>query len=102
MPSPPPSASSPSPFSRSTSSSSATPAPAPAPLAAVPPESPSANNDGPATTDDSHGRKKAFHVTPFGSGAVGHANVLHLKMDGAIEKIEGATTPTGFNIVPAQ
>ena len=73
--------------------------PAPAPLAAVPPESPSANNDGPATTDDSHGRKKAFHVTPFGSGAVGHANVLHLKMDGAIEKIEGATTPTGFNIV---
>jgi hypothetical protein len=49
--------------------------------------------------DDSKGHKKPVHVTPFGNGPVAHGNILHLKMDGVIEKIEGATTPTGFNVV---
>jgi hypothetical protein len=49
--------------------------------------------------DDTHAHRKPTHVTPFGNGAVGHANVLHLKMDGVIERIEGATTPTGFTVV---
>jgi hypothetical protein len=53
----------------------------------------------PAATDDSRSHRKPVKVTPFGNGAVGHANVLHLKMDGVIEKIEGATTPTGFSVV---
>ena len=64
-------------------------------LAPLPPEEPSTP---PQSEDRSH-HGKALHVTPFGSGAVGHANVLHLKMDGVIEKIEGATTPTGFTVV---
>ena len=64
-------------------------------LAQVPPE----ETPSQPSSDDSHARRKPLHVTPFGSGAVGHANVLHLRMDGMIEKIEGATTPTGFNIV---
>jgi hypothetical protein len=67
-------------------------------LAPVPPEEPSVAPSQQAN-EDSHPRKKALRVTPFGNGAVGHANVLHLKMDGPIEKIEGATTPTGFNVV---
>jgi hypothetical protein len=46
-----------------------------------------------------HGSKKPIHVTPFGTGPIAHANILHLKMDGPIEKIEGATTPTGFTVV---
>jgi hypothetical protein len=71
--------------------------PAPA-LAPAPPEDPSPAPHA-LSTDDTHGHKKPQHVTPFGNGAVGHANVLHLKMDGMIEKIEGATTPTGFTVV---
>jgi PilZ domain len=70
--------------------------PAPALAAAPPEESPT---PAPPAIDDSHAHKKAIHVTPFGNGPVGHANVLRLKMDGAIEKIEGATTPTGFTVV---
>ncbi|CAN5361430.1 hypothetical protein BH09MYX1_BH09MYX1_22320 [soil metagenome] len=41
---------------------------------------------------------KPGHVTPFGNGAVTHGNILHLKMDGAIEKINGASQPNGFSI----
>ena len=37
-------------------------------------------------------------MTPFGNGPVHHGNVLHLKMDGAIESIEGAQQPTGFAV----
>jgi hypothetical protein len=37
---------------------------------------------------------------PFTNGPVGsHANVIKIKMDGAIEGIQGATQPTGFTIV---
>jgi hypothetical protein len=38
------------------------------------------------------------HVMPFGNGAVAHGNVLKLKMDGAIERINGASEPTGFSV----
>ena len=41
---------------------------------------------------------KHAKVTPFGNGPVHHGNVLHLKMDGAIESIEGAQQPTGFAV----
>ncbi len=45
-----------------------------------------------------HGHKK-MHVAPFSNGAVAHGNVLRIKMDGAIEKIEGDSQPTGFTVV---
>jgi hypothetical protein len=35
-------------------------------------------------------------VTPFGNPSVTHGNVLRLKMDGAIDRINGASEPTGF------
>ncbi len=91
------------------SAAAAAAAPPPASAASVLPATTSSLNPAPpapaeeppaaVVKDDSHGHKKPLHVTPFGTGAVGHANVLHLKMDGVIEKIEGATTPTGFSVV---
>lgn len=49
------------------------------------------------TTDEPH---HPTHVVPFTSGGpVGHGNVLRLKMDGPIEKIEGASQATGFTVV---
>ncbi len=59
------------------------------------------NSVGPsaASEDPDHGHKKPLHVAPFGNGAVTHGNVLRIKMDGAIEKIEGASLPTGFTVV---
>jgi PilZ domain len=52
-----------------------------------------------STGDSEHGHNRPTHVAPFGSGPVAHGNLLHIKMDGAIEKIEGASTPTGFTVV---
>jgi hypothetical protein len=48
---------------------------------------------------DHGGHSKPVHVVPFGNGPVAHGNLLHIKMDGAIEKVEGASTPTGFTVV---
>jgi hypothetical protein len=48
--------------------------------------------------EDRPAHRKPIHVIPFGNGAVAHGNVLRLKMDGAIEKIQGATQPTGFTV----
>jgi hypothetical protein len=49
-------------------------------------------------TDDSHknAHKKRANPTPFGNGAVHHGNVMHLRMDGPIESIEGTQQPMGF------
>ncbi len=67
---------------------SAAPAPMPpAPLAVTPPDPPpAAKPSGPV------------HATPFSNGSVTHGNVLRLKMDGAIEKINGAQQPAGFSV----
>ncbi len=46
--------------------------------------------------DDHHGHHT--RATPFGNGGVTHGNVLKLKMDGAIDKINGAAQPTGFSV----
>jgi len=59
---------------------------------------PMASNDDDMDRSDRSDHKKHARVTPFGNGAVHHANVLHLKMDGAIESIEGAQQPTGFTV----
>jgi hypothetical protein len=59
---------------------------------------PMASNDDDMDRSDRPEHKKHARVTPFGNGAVHHANTLHLKMDGAIESIEGAQQPTGFTV----
>lgn len=43
--------------------------------------------------------RKRAPVTPFGNGPVAHANVLRLRMDGPIERIQGAAQPNGFTVV---
>ncbi|MGO8994804.1 MAG: hypothetical protein ACLQVI_15920, partial [Polyangiaceae bacterium] len=47
---------------------------------------------------DSRGHHRT-RVAPFSNGAVSHGNVLRIKMDGEIEKIEGDGQPTGFTVV---
>ncbi len=44
-------------------------------------------------------KSASSHVAPFSNGPVAHGNVLRLKMDGPIEKLEGAAQPTGFTVV---
>ena len=74
------------------------PAPAPSPAFA---QSGTTNDDfgsdGTETAPPTHAKPRG--VEPFGNGPVSHGNVLHVKMDGAIEKIEGAATPNGFTVV---
>jgi hypothetical protein len=38
-------------------------------------------------------------LQPFGHGTVVNGNVLRLKMDGKIERLQGAAQPTGFTVV---
>jgi hypothetical protein len=64
-----------------------------------PPASPTDSELTPVPAAEEPGHKKPGHVTPFGSGPVAHGNLLHIKMDGTIDKIEGASTPTGFTVV---
>jgi hypothetical protein len=67
----------------------------------APPASPTDHDTTPppSSGDSDHGHGKPLHVAPFGNGPIAHGNLLHIKMDGAIEKIEGASTPTGFTVV---
>jgi hypothetical protein len=72
-------------------------------LAGQPPPIPPSDRDNLPSmggdTDHGAGHQKPVHVAPFGNGAVAHGNLLHIKMDGSIDKIEGASTPTGFTVV---
>jgi hypothetical protein len=86
---------------------SALPPAPPAPQAAPPAsaattELASAAASPPSTEGDADDAERAhhkhIHVTPFANGPVHHGNVLHLKMDGPIEAIEGASQPTGFAV----
>jgi hypothetical protein len=56
--------------------------------------SPGADDDGNDTPDQKKGKP-----VPFGHGNVSHGNVIHIKMDGNIERIQGAMQPTGFTVV---
>src|SRR5262249_14797814 len=71
------------------------------PVAASPlaPLDPSSLSSGAKDDNDKMSHKKNVKVAPFGNGPVAHGNMLHLKMDGTIEKIEGAQQPNGFTIV---
>jgi hypothetical protein len=88
-------------------------APAPAPISGTPSPaldtSPSFGGTsepmgGLAVSDEDPGdspkdkHRKHGHVAPFGNGPVHHGNVLHLKLDGPIDSIEGAQQPTGFAV----
>ncbi len=76
-----------------------TAAPLPTQLAAATPPPPVAApvfDDPPP--ERHHHHSKPVHVTPFGYGTVHHGNVLKLHMDGPIERINGATLPTGFAV----
>ena len=42
---------------------------------------------------------KPGKVAPFGNGPVAHGNVLKIKMDGPVGRIQGASQPSGFTIV---
>jgi hypothetical protein len=74
---------------------------APPPPPSIPPPPPIetvAVNNLPEASDPSDHHKGKLHVTPFGNGNVQHGNVLKLKMDGPIEKINGGAQPTGFSV----
>lgn len=68
------------------------PGPTPAPPAA----GLAAADDGADSAQGPH--KKHGRVAPFGNGPVHHGNVLRLKMDSAIDSLEGAQQPTGFAV----
>jgi hypothetical protein len=57
-----------------------------------------ATNDVLDDSTEAHAHHRA-RVAPFSNGTVSHGNVLRIKMDGEIEKIEGDGQPTGFTVV---
>jgi hypothetical protein len=73
----------------------ATTPPAPIAPAPAPASGPVADNE---ETEGSTAHKKRVHVAPFANGPVHHGNILHLKMDGPVESLEGAQQPTGFTV----
>lgn len=77
------------------------PAPAPPPgPAMMPTDGPSGPMLASDPVADTGKPSKKLKVTPFGNGPVGsRGNILKLKMDGSIEKLLGASQPTGFTVV---
>lgn len=51
-----------------------------------------------ASNESKPSKKHPIKVAPFSYGNVARGNLLRLKMDGAIEKIQGAQQPTGFTV----
>jgi hypothetical protein len=73
------------------------PAPAPMPITPSAPLDPTSLS--PAARDDREAAlPKKPHVAPFGNGPVAHGTRLHLKMDGPVELLQGASQPTGFTV----
>ena len=70
----------------------------PLPVSAAPADSPMGEEPTPPMGAAEKKHVKPGKVTPFGNGPVAHGNILHLKMDGPIESIEGAQDPTGFTV----
>jgi hypothetical protein len=85
-----------------TSTAAAAAAAAPPPVVAVP--APAANDPLAAAAAAGLGADpmmngKPGKVTPFGNGPVAHGNVLKIKMDGPVGRIQGASQPSGFTVV---
>ncbi|MBK6694998.1 MAG: PilZ domain-containing protein [Myxococcales bacterium] len=72
----------------------------PAPGAMPPPVAtePATHERPSAVHETKSASKKPIKVTPFANGHVSRGNLLRLKMDGAIDKIQGAQQPTGFTV----
>ena len=101
---------SPAPVASAPTADSASIAAAAPPARAVPPPSmpgggpPTGMNDPLATAAAALGQDpslggKGGKATPFGNGPVAHGNVLRIKMDGAVTRIQGASQPSGFTVV---
>ena len=88
------------PNAANTQLAAAAPPPAPA-VGAVAEPSRGASESLEGTSAPREERRAPRHVAvvPFSNGAVSHGNVLRLKMDGAIDKIQGAAQSTGFTVV---
>jgi PilZ domain len=83
--------------------------PAPAPIVAAPaapvamtmppdaigPSSPGSDSETSSSAEETPKGK----AIPFGHGNVTGGRVLHIKMDGRIDRIQGASEPTGFTVV---
>jgi hypothetical protein len=84
------------PPAETSTAAAAPPAPAAAPMpAANVPLATAAAALGADPMMDGHPGK----VTPFGNGPVTHGNVLKIKMDGPVGRIQGASQPSGFTVV---
>lgn len=84
----------------------APPATAPAAPAAPPIVAAAAQPSGPDTSpafgadeEEASPPGKKGKPKPFSNGPVAHGTVLKLKMDGPIERLQGAPQPTGFTVV---
>jgi hypothetical protein len=75
-----------------------TPSMLPAPAMTAPINDPLATAAAALGADPTMGGKPG-KVVPFGNGPVTHGNVLKIKMDGAVARIQGASQPSGFTIV---
>ena len=101
-PAPPPVAAAPPPPDSAALAAAAAPKPlAPPPMAGAMGANP---NDPLATAAAALGQdplagSKNGKATPFGNGPVTHGNVLKIKMDGAVTRIQGASQPSGFTVV---
>ena len=101
-PAPPPLAAAPTADSAALAAAAAPKPPAPPTLGAPGATSPA--NDPLATAAAALGQDplaggRNGRATPFGNGPVTHGNVLKLKMDGAVTRIQGASQPSGFTVV---
>jgi hypothetical protein len=81
-----------------TAMAAASPPSEPAGSPATPAMGAIAASDEPPATSSGSAHKRHGKVAPFGNGPVHHGNVMHLKMDGPIEALEGAQQPTGFAV----
>ena len=70
----------------------------PAPVPPPPAETVAANVTPAPENPEPNDHHHKMRVAPFGNGGVTHGNVLKLKMDGPIEKIDGSSEPTGFSV----
>ncbi len=86
-----------SPGASASPGSPTTPAASPAPAFAPADRASEPWNQG-GQSDRGADRKPHFALTPFGNATVARGNVLTLKMDGPIDRIQGAQQPTGFTV----
>ncbi len=99
-PAPPPVAAAPPPPDSAALAAADAPRPlSPAPMPAAPTATDPLATAAAALGADPLAGSKNGKATPFGNGTVTHGNVLKIKMDGAVTRIQGASQPSGFTVV---